>query len=173
MLILIILISLVISWPLWNIIHESSHLLMARLHWKFKSWGMKPYPHILNFKDGTKQFYFARCWFYVADGESLFSTNKERNRIDLAPRISNLCAIMFTYIYCLFISNKYLLTIILLFCFCGIIDLFVGSLGIGKNSDLKKVSTRMEISLWWFRIPGIIISILTTIIIILKFVEIL
>jgi hypothetical protein len=132
----------------WNLLHEFSHLGMARIFTKFKSWSIIPYPHYSN-----NNFYFAR---------STYSYEEELNPIkkaliSLAPRIPNIIAVLFILLSFFIIPINYLMLLYL----GGAVDLIVGSLGINEKSDLKKVANNLNINPWILRIPGLIVGILS------------
>lgn len=142
--------AILVSWFLWNIIHEASHVLAAKIFGDVKSWTIKPYPHKNN-----GSFRFAGA-YWTWDGDP--PADGARGFIDLAPRIMDVVAIELL-IVALFISGPAQI-LLLIFCAGGIIDLFVGSIGYSENSDLKKAAKRLDINPWKIRISGFVFCLL-------------
>ncbi|MHA2426416.1 MAG: hypothetical protein ACXADB_00050 [Candidatus Hermodarchaeia archaeon] len=150
MLYVIYCLAAILTLFLWNVIHEMSHVLAAKIFGNVKEWSIKPYPHKHNGK-----FRFAGA-YWTWDGDS--PANGVRGCIDLAPRIMNVVAIELL-IVALFISGPAQI-LLLIFCAGGIIDLFVGSIGYSDNSDLQKAAKRLEIHPWKIRIAGFLFCLL-------------
>ena len=155
--ILIYIIAAVASLFAWNVIHEMSHILAAMAFGDIVDWKIKPYPHM---KDGKFRFAGAE-WTWVGE-----VPGKEKKAwISFAPRIPNILAAFLLFV------GFYLTGVIqitwLIFCFAGIIDLAVGSLGISETSDLRKASVGLEINPWVFRVFGFTVSVTSIITILL------
>ncbi len=161
--ILIIILSTIASWYIWNVIHEMSHILAAQTFGKVKSWEIKPYPHKYN-----GNFRFAGAyWTWEEEPRK-----EHRAFISLAPRFPNLVAAALLTVSCAFphIMVGLLGAIhppIMIFLIAGMIDLFVGSFGLRKNSDLRKAAANLNVSPWMLRIPGFIIFLLPLIAVLL------
>jgi len=137
----------IVTLFLWNFIHEMSHVLMAKIVGDVKTWTIKPYPHMHR---GSFRFAGA-YWMWKRLPE-----DKDRGWVYLAPRLPDLLAI-------LAIPATFLLTglakfILLIVLAGGIIDLFVGSLGISDKTDLNKISRHFAINPWLPRVVGFVIS---------------
>lgn len=129
----------------WNFLHEASHILMTKLVVGAKNVEIHPY---LHFSDGS--FYWSRSkWSYEKS-----PTVHQRTAIYMAPRIVDILFITLMAITCLSHSNFAIFWLI--FCAGGLVDLLVGSLGIGKNTDLIKTSEILSINPWWIRVFGLI-----------------
>lgn len=160
--IITILCTLPVGYFLWTLIHEFSHLLMARSFAEFQEWSIKPYPHFVEI-NGKKVFRFASFHCILKLGE--YFTKNEKSTISLAPRIMDIIAAI-ALPFATFFSGIVLGAWLVLWG-CGLLDLFVGSLGISEESDLKKAAKNLDISPWWFRIVGMgtmLISVVLTII---------
>lgn len=136
--ILIILIS-------WLLLHELSHLTAAKLLTNLISYRIYPYPHT---HDG--HFYWARITMEYAHEPS----DHRKSAILFAPRILDTFFISLMVFTCILPPSIRLYWLI--FCSGGIIDLFIGSLGISNTSDLRKMSQYLGIKSWWLRIAGFI-----------------
>jgi len=143
------ILAAIVSWLLWNVIHEMSHVVAAKAFGKVKSWTIKPYPHMHN-----GSFRFAGAYW---DWEGDPPATAARGMISLAPRIMNFLAIELIIIT-FFLSGMAKL-LLLIFCLGGVVDMFVGSIGYGKRSDLRRGAERLEISPWKIRTAGLAASV--------------
>ena len=143
-----IVLTIIATYLFWTIGHELSHLLAAKLLVGLKKWSIYPYPHIVKDEKG-RRFYFARTSMTYAKTPS----EEERQMIFFAPRLLDYLMLWGCFIFA-FYASPYLG----IFLFGGVIDLFVGSLGISKHSDLKK-STTNALDLWLNRMMGLTVSI--------------
>jgi len=146
----------VVSWVLWNVIHEMSHVMAANLVGNVKSWKIKPYPHKYNGK-----FRFAGA-YWIWDGPS--PAKEAQGLISLAPRLSNFVAIELAFLT--FLLSGTAKMFLLIFCAAGVIDLIVGSIGYSDGSDLRKAADKLEVNPWRIRAIGLAISAIGIIIII-------
>lgn len=154
---ILIIVFIPICYFVWTIIHELSHIYMAHKTIGINHWELDLIPKIdiKNF-----QFIFAYC-FYTSKRQG---TWKEKTFIYIAPRFPDFLGILALPFTC-YIPEPYFWFAII-FCGGAIVDLFVGSLGISKKSDLRKAANEMRISPWWWRIFGfciIICSLMKTI----------
>lgn len=129
----------------WNFLHEISHIIMAKLLVGAKNVEIHPYPH---FSD--ESFYWSRSKWSYEESPTIY----QKAAIYMAPRIIDILFIALMVITCL--SHSSFAIFWLIFCAGGVVDLFVGSLGIGENTDLIKTSKILNISPWWFRVSGLI-----------------
>ena len=145
MIMLAIILAVPIIFLAWAAIHELSHYLVARKYLNIISVDFFLYPH----KSKSLGFVWARVK-WLADR---IPTNYELANISVAPRIPNLiAAIMFT-LWSLMPTNI-LMLLWSGFWIGGLIDLFVGSLGINKQSDLQRVSNGWNLEPWILRVAG-------------------
>ncbi len=133
------------TWLAWNVIHEMSHVLMAKALVGLKSWKIFPYPHKVG-----DNFVWARSTWRSLEAP----TRHQKAAIHLAPRIANIVFMVLMAAVCL--SHSPLAVFWLIFCGGAIIDLFTGSLGISKYSDLKIDARQLNISPWWLRVAGMV-----------------
>jgi hypothetical protein len=134
-----------VSYFAWLLIHEFSHLLMAKKLIGVNKWKMKLYPH--RAEDSSLRF--GAVWYWMNRQPS----SKEHAAILLAPRIPNvLASILFIFGAVL---SGYLATIWFIFWGAGIIDLVYGSIGISKLSDLKRASEAVNKNHWHLRLAGL------------------
>lgn len=151
--VLIYVITAIASIFIWNVIHEMSHILMAMIVGNIKDWSIKPYPHIKN-----GNFIFAGAeWTWIEP----IPNREGKAFVGIAPRIANILAAFLSIIGIVLTGMFQIIWLIL--CFAGMVDLIVGSLGISETSDLKKVSSNLEISPWWLRISGFTIAVVSII----------
>lgn len=131
---------------LWTIIHEASHVLAANEISPVKDVRFWFYPH----KDENGKFYFARVkWSWEPWP---IASDLVLGTVYLAPRIPDFFAtLLFPHGY-LFPSPWCYVWYI--FWGGGLIDLFVGSLGIRKYSDLQISSTLLKLNPWTLRLCG-------------------
>jgi hypothetical protein len=146
--ILIFILLMLPQFLTWAVIHEMSHVLMAKALLKVTEWTIRPYPHFHEY-DGNRYFVWAlSLWRY--DGETTPSKNAA---IHLAPRIMDMVAAVGIHAYWFMPDSLWTLPLVA-FCIGGLIDLAVGSSGATDVSDLKRASDALEISPWWLRITG-------------------
>lgn len=153
---LALVISTLITAPLWIVIHEMSHILAAKQIAPVKDIKLWLYPH----RDEEGKFYFARVrwswdpWPVISDFVLAM--------VYLAPRIPDLFAtLMFPYGF--LFSNPWCY-VWYIFWAGGLIDLFVGSLGIRKYSDLQIASKFLKLNPWIFRTVGFTLVLISAII---------
>jgi len=122
----------------WTIIHELSHVAAAKLGPGVEWWKIKPYPH----KNEYLGFVWASCRYRFSNTP----TAKQEGWINFAPRLPDFLAAVlfplgalmpwpFALFWCIFFG-------------AGLIDMFTGSLGISKKSDLQRMITNMRESGW-------------------------
>lgn len=145
---MILLIFAILTYWAWILIHEFSHLFMAKKFLHVKEWTIIPYPHI---DKGT--FFFARMiWVHTKKNIS----QKKRAAISLAPRIPNLFAALLLNLA--WFLPKQIQWFWIIFCIGGLIDLAYGSIGKSERSDLKKASKALQINPWILRISGFLVT---------------
>lgn len=161
--ILAILVTLIISYFFWAFVHEGSHVVAASLTSGIQWFKIMLFPH--KYK-GT--FRFAGCE-YLPKREM---TKEEYGFVSFAPRIPDLIAAIALPMAGFFDFGVYY-AMWITFWTCGLVDFFIGSLGISKYSDLRRASACFNISPWILRVFGfsvIAISAFITIVdIIIKF----
>lgn len=157
--IITILLSAVPFFFAWAAIHELSHFLALKSMRVVTDVEFKIYPH--------KVPGVGFVWASVSsdfDGADL--TKKESILFSLAPRFMDVLAVLMLPLAFLFPLLSWMQALWIVFWFCGIVDLFVGSLGRSPASDLRSAADDAGISPWFLRIPGmalVAVSIIVTI----------
>ena len=128
---------------IWSVIHEFSHLIAAKATVGVSEWEIKPYPHIYNGK-------LRWSGYYASLKKS--PTKKQTAAIYLAPRVPDLAAASLLPWTVLLPAPVAFLAAA--FCMAGLVDLFVGSLGISDLSDLKRAAKASGYSPWYLRMAG-------------------
>lgn len=136
-------------WFIWTVLHEISHVAMARAFRKLVEVKYWLWPH----KDENGNFYFARVRFWWEEGGPL--TKWEIVAMKLAPRILNLVAAICFPLLTVFGWPGMLFWG--LFWVAGLVDFFVGSLGMRPQSDLRQAAKELEIDPTVFRVLGMFI----------------
>lgn len=140
-----VLAELVLVWSLWVVVHEASHALAAKLLMKAQDFHFKMYPHITE----EKKFLFASVSYLVP---VTARTEKKEALVLLAPRVMNLVAAIAFPFLLLFPMPMAMFWGILWG--AGLIDLFVGSLGISSVSDLRKAAKLLKFNPTLIRVFG-------------------
>lgn len=142
-----ILAELVIVWFLWTALHEASHALVAKLLMKAQDFKFKLYPHL----NEQKKFLFASVsWFVPATTR----TDTKEALVLLAPRVMSLVAVVAFPFLLLFSMPMAQFWAILWG--AGLVDLFVGSLGISAESDLRKAGKLLKFNPTLIRVFGFV-----------------
>jgi len=76
--------------------------------------------------------------------------------IALAPRVPDLVAATLLPLTCV-VPQCFALPWAA-YCAGGVVDLVVGSLGISPASDLRESALMLDVSPWWFRVPGLLVA---------------
>ena len=147
MLWIILLIGSIISFFTWLIIHEMSHILMAKALLDVTEWKITPYPHSKGEGENKRWVFASASWKYQGE-----YTPKQRAAVALAPRIPNLLAVAMAPFGLLFTPTWGFVWAV--FWTVGIIGLIVGLIGKSEFSDLNKAAVNLDISPWVLRIPG-------------------
>jgi hypothetical protein len=148
-----IIISLLLVFPLWSIIHELSHITAAKLVFHdISPWKIIPWPHKHEGK-----FYWARCSYTIPLSASYYD---EQSDVWSAPRIAD------WVLGGIFIIVGIFYPIALIFAVGAVIDIFVGTLGIDKQSDIQLEATLSNKNIWSLRIRNIVSIILFMMVII-------
>ena len=145
----------------WALIHEFSHLIVAKRVGYVKSWHMKLWPHITN---GT--FRWAAV-YYV-----LYRRLSPHNnvRIAMAPRVPDLiAATALPFAGCF--NDPHAITIWLSIWGAGVINFIVGSLGISAQSDLRQAARGLLINAWELRVVAFML-IIPSVILTLFFIDV-
>jgi hypothetical protein len=157
-----ILLSAVPFFFAWASIHEVSHFLALKSMRKITNVEFKIYPHKIPG--------IGFVWASVSSdflGADL--TKKESILFSLAPRFMDILAVFMLPLSFLFPLLSWMQALWMVFWFCGIVDLFIGSLGSSPASDLRCAADDAKISPWFLRVPGMVlvaVSILVTILLI-------
>jgi hypothetical protein len=160
MIIVYSILLLLFSWVFWTVAHEISHFLALKSVRNVSYWKIDLVPRIIQ-----NNIQWARINM-VREGEPLNSN--ETALVYLAPRIMNLVAsIMIVFS---FLLSGDLLIYWLLFWGAGLVDFFVGSLGVSPKSDLQIASKAINWNPNIIRFIGfiiILISLFTTVMLLL------
>ena len=146
MYLIIVLCLLIPTYFLWAAIHEYSHVIAYHLLYKVHSYSVKLYPH-----KHLGSFRFAGYSVWLGDPE----TKENKWKTALAPRVMDLVACFF-FPFCLLFSGTVQLVLLTLVG-GGLVDLFIGSLGIRKQSDLVKASDSLDIPNNVLRVWGLVL----------------
>lgn len=143
----LIIISALISYPLWTFLHEASHVLvasqMAPLKWV--RWWL--YPH----RDEDGNFFFAKVqWLWDSQPKD---DKWQWAALYSAPRVMNsVASLVFPFSF-LFESPWCFIWMIVWG--AGLIDFSVGSVGLREYSDLCRTATALELNPWVLRAAGL------------------
>lgn len=91
-----------VVWLVQNVIHESSHLIAAKLITKTKILSFKPYPHKQD-----KRWVFASCEYKILEKD------KDLSLIHIAPLITDNILLFFAGIFYLIFENIYFIPFII------------------------------------------------------------
>lgn len=141
-----VLAELVLVWSLWVIIHETSHALAAKLLMKAQDFHFKLYPHITE----EKKFLFASVSYMVS---TTVRTDTKEAIVLLAPRLMNLVAAI-AFPFLLLFPMPFAMAWAILWG-AGLVDLFVGSLGISSESDIRRAGKLLNFNSNVIRILGL------------------
>lgn len=151
---LLLPLCVVASWFLWTALHELSHVVAARAFRKLTKVRFFLWPHM---HEGD--FYFARVQFWWEEGGPLKPS--EEVTMKLAPRLLNIvAAIAFPFVALFSWPWNFAWAI---GWGAGLIDFFVGSLGISPFSDLRMSAERLRIDPNVIRIIGLTIILVSVI----------
>lgn len=154
---ILLVLGIVAAWFLWTVLHELSHVAMARIFRKLVSVKFILFPH----KDEEGNFYFARVQFWY-EGEPLKPV--EEAMVNLAPRIMNIAAaIALPFISCFGLAGMLVWGVIW---GAGLVDFFVGSLGMSPVSDLQVAAAKLGVNHNVIRVIGffiILVSLMWTV----------
>lgn len=142
-----VLSELVIVWFLWTVIHEASHAIAAKVLMKAQDFKFKLYPHI----NEQKKFLFASVSWIIP---RTARTDTKEAMVFLAPRVMSLVAVIAFPFLLLFPVPIAMFWAILWG--AGLVDLFVGSLGIFKESDLKRAAKLLKFNPTLIRVFGFV-----------------
>lgn len=132
-------------WLIWTCIHELSHYIMAKRFAELDDVKWWLYPH----RDEEGNLFFAKIqWQWLGPPPSSF----EHAMIYLAPRIMNIVASI-ALPFAALLSLPWMIAWII-FWGAGIVDFFVGSLGMSILSDLRKASLHLKIDAYILRVFG-------------------
>jgi len=141
----LILVELPIVWFLWTVFHEASHAVAAKALLKARDFQFKLYPHMSR----DNGFFFASASWTVL---STSRTDKKEAMVLLAPRVMNLVAVI-AFPFLLLFSGPVAVAWAI-FWGAGLVDLFVGSLGISKASDIRRAGKLLNFNPNVIRILG-------------------
>lgn len=151
---LLLVLGVVATWFLWTVLHELSHVAVARMFRKLTAVKFKLWPH----KDKEGNFYFARVQFWWEEGGPL--TNVEEALMKLAPRVLNIAAAI-AFPFLASFSWPVGLLIWGVLWGGGLIDFFVGSLGISPQSDLRVAADKLGVNHNVIRVIGLFIILMS------------
>lgn len=152
----------VVSYFLWSYIHEMSHITAAKKTVGLRWYSLKIYPHI-----GFGRFNWASCIYWCKREP----TPKEQAIISLAPRISGAIALLLLPASGLLYDGSIASGALSIFLASGAIDVTIGSIGYGENSDLMQAASAMRVSPWKMRLVGlvaVIVSLTSFLLIVLR-----
>ena len=133
----------IVLWFWWAFIHELSHYLAAK-RWGAKNPRFKIYPHRY-----LGDFRFAGVYY---DWGVVVPSFRDRALIALAPRLPDCVAAALLPVAAAF--DMPWRVVWLAFWGADLVNLFVGSLGISENSDLRRAAKWLEVDPWCFRLCG-------------------
>ena len=145
---------------LWASIHEYSHLFAVKSYVRVIRSKIKLYPH----RNESLGFVWASIRWHT----NRRLTMRELAWVSFAPRWAGIIALVLFPLWSLMPSPEASLIWGVIWG-GGLIDVFVGSLGISVNSDLRRASYGWNISPWILRISGmsaIIVSVMASILLI-------
>lgn len=145
----------IISYFLWALIHEMSHVMAAMRTVGVSWYSLRVYPHF-----GFGRFNWASCIYFVKKDPS----RREQALISLAPRIMGTVAATLFPLSGILINSygvDMITAIPLIFLVSGILDVIVGSLGISDSSDLVIAASALQISPWKIRVAGFLLAFLS------------
>lgn len=132
-------------WLIWTALHELSHYLMAKHFADLDDVKWWLYPH----RDAEGNLYFAKIeWKWLGPVPSAF----QHALIYLAPRIMNVVAAI-ALPFAALLPLPWMIAWII-FWGAGIVDFFVGSLGMSELSDLRQASKYLKIDAYNLRVFG-------------------
>mgnify|MGYP003965752031 FL=1 len=159
---LFLLLLLPIVFLAWSVIHELSHYFILKQYVKIKTVKFRFYPHVLK----SGQFAFASITWTANRTLNEYQSAK----VSMAPRIPDLLSVIL-FVFWGTMSTTTLMLLWILFWGGGLVDLFVGSIGVNRESDLQRMSRGFKINSWVIRSIGmstILLSLLTSIFVYLK-----
>lgn len=138
--------ELIIVWFLWTLLHEMSHAVFAKILLKAKDFKFKLFPHI----NENKKFLFASVsWIPLEETR----TDTKEAIVLLAPRLMNLVAAI-AFPFLLLFPMPFAMAWAILWG-AGLVDLFVGSLGISSESDIRRAGKLLNFNSNVIRILGL------------------
>jgi len=142
---LLYILELPLVWFLWTSAHEASHVIASGIVAKITDVKWWLYPH----RDEQGNFYFAKVqWSW--DPNTVKPNDLAITY--LAPRFMNVIAALALPFAVLFPLPWMIAWII--FWGAGIVDFFVGSMGISEYSDLKRAAAALNINPNMIRVAG-------------------
>lgn len=141
-----ILSELVVVWFLWTFLHELSHAVFAKVLLKAKDFKYKLFPHI----DENKKFLFASVsWMATEENKN----DTKEAIVLLAPKVMNVVAAI-AFPFLLLLPMPFAMAWAILWG-AGLVDLFVGSLGISSESDIRRAGKLLNFNSNVIRILGL------------------
>lgn len=137
--------AVLVSYFLWTVIHELSHLAVAKMLRHVTWFKIRPYPNRM----GDTWFFASVTWKH--DGDEL--TPAEIAAISSAPMILDIVGGFITMVVAAAVTGPALPLALVLAGGC-LIDMFVNSLGLSEKSDLQKTARGWGVSPWWIRVAG-------------------
>tara|TARA_Y100000590_G_scaffold468588_1_gene651889 strand:- start:771 stop:1973 length:1203 start_codon:yes stop_codon:yes gene_type:complete len=139
---------------LWCGIHETAHIIAARSYTKLSNVKFKLYPH----KNKSLGF----VWASVSWKPEKRLSDSEFAWVSIAPRFPDILAVILFPLWAL-MPNGTAMLIWGAIWGAGLIDLFVGSLGISKTSDLRRAAKGWECNPWILRINGMMLILVSAV----------
>ncbi|MHA1665942.1 MAG: hypothetical protein ACTSW7_01040 [Candidatus Thorarchaeota archaeon] len=124
-----------------------SHVYMAHKLIGITYWEINLIPKLPQ-EANSFRIQFASCFYTPGK----LPTKKQQAAISIAPRIPDILGAIALPFTCY--TSEPFSYFLMIFFGSALIDLFVGSLGMSKKSDLRKASNKLGLSPWWLRIFG-------------------
>lgn len=145
----------IVTFFAWALIHEMSHVIALKKTVGLQSYKLFLYPHMHN-----KRFYWARIRYMPTYQPS----SKQQFIISMAPRVPDYVGVLLLSLIAWFVAPALWSELLVLFLAGSLVDLFVGSLGISKSSDLQVASRAVgsKFSVWNWRVAQAFLLTFTT-----------
>lgn len=142
---LLLIPALPATFVLWAVLHEGAHLLGARMAAPISAWSMRLWP--LRAEDGSWRWAESQwTWSEIPRLEII-------GWVMLAPRLTgSLAGLMLPGAATL--PENWMVVAWTVVWGGGVVDLAVGSMGIDRNSDLRRAAIALSLSPWFMRIGG-------------------
>jgi hypothetical protein len=122
------------TYFLWSTIHEAAHVATAHILVGVRKWTIIPVPHL---KDG--RWFWARAEYWPKD----VPDERQRGLIAMAPRLPDFAAMLIMpfvpWPWTVLAAGAW-------------VDMAVGAIGVGENSDLQRAVRGLKIGAWSLRL---------------------